>query len=119
MKGATMLSTLPQLGIVASFLRPQVSDDNHYSESLFWTMKYRPVYPSKPFCSLLHVQGWGDDFVAWYNTEHMHSAIRYVAPDNRYDGRREKIHAKRHITYHQARNRTHSDAHDRPEISSR
>ena len=35
MKGSTMLATLQQLGVVPSFSRPKVSDDNPYSESLF------------------------------------------------------------------------------------
>ena len=43
MKGATMLATLQKLGVVPSFSRPSVSDDNPYSESLFRTLKYTPV----------------------------------------------------------------------------
>ena len=39
MKGATMLATLQRLGIVPSFSRPSVSNDNPYSESLFRTLK--------------------------------------------------------------------------------
>lgn len=46
MKGATMLATLQALGVMPSFSRPAVSNDNPYSESLFKTMKYRPAYPS-------------------------------------------------------------------------
>ena len=42
MKGATMLATLQNLGIVPSFSRPSVSDDNPYSESMFRTLKYLP-----------------------------------------------------------------------------
>jgi putative transposase len=49
MKGATMLATLQKLGVVPSFSRPSVSDDNPYSESLFRTLKYTPSYPAKPF----------------------------------------------------------------------
>lgn len=105
MKGATMLATLQQLGVVASFSRPRVSDDNPYSESLFRTMKYRPSYPSKPFESIKHAQGWVDDFVVWYNTVHLHSAIRYITPDDRHYGRQEQILAKRHKLYQQARRR--------------
>ena len=41
MKGSTMLATLQKLGVVASFSRPHVSDDNPYSEALFRTLKYR------------------------------------------------------------------------------
>ena len=40
MKGATMLSMLQTLGVVPSFSRPSVSNDNPYSESLFKTLKY-------------------------------------------------------------------------------
>ena len=49
MKGATMVATLERLGILASFSRPSVSDDNPYSEALFRTLKYRPEYPDQPF----------------------------------------------------------------------
>jgi putative transposase len=40
MKGATMLATLQRLGVVPSFSRPRVSDDNPFAESLFRTLKY-------------------------------------------------------------------------------
>ncbi len=105
MKGSTMLATLQQLGIVPSFSRPHVSDDNPYSESLFRTMKYRPAYRSKPFISLQQAQNWVDDFVVWYNTEHLHSAIRYVTPDDRHYGRQEQILTKRNEVYLQAQSR--------------
>jgi transposase InsO family protein len=45
MKGATMLATLQRLGVMPSFSRPRVSDDNPYSESLFKTLKYQSDYP--------------------------------------------------------------------------
>ena len=48
MKASTMLATLERLGVVASFSRPRVSDDNPFAEALFRTMKYRPEYPRKP-----------------------------------------------------------------------
>ena len=38
MKGSTMLATLQALGIVPSFRRPRVSDDNPDSEALFRTL---------------------------------------------------------------------------------
>ena len=44
-----MLVTLQNLGVIPSFSRPSVSNDNPYSESLFKTLKYTPIYPSKPF----------------------------------------------------------------------
>ena len=76
MKGATMLATLRELGIVPSFSRPAVSNDNPYSEALFRTLKYRPQYPDKPFASLLAARAWMTEFAHWYNTIHRHSAIR-------------------------------------------
>jgi transposase InsO family protein len=39
MRGATMVTTLERLGILPSFSRPSVSDDNPYSEALFRTLK--------------------------------------------------------------------------------
>src|SRR3546814_1431150 len=52
MKGATMLATLQKLGVVPSFSRPSVSDDNPYSEALFRTLKYTPAYPRKRFADI-------------------------------------------------------------------
>ena len=103
MKGSTMLATLQKLGVVPSFSRPMVSDDNPYSESLFRTMKYRPEYPSKAFDSLEDAQKWVDEFVCWYNTQHLHSAIRFVSPDDRHYGREGQILANRQKVYQRAR----------------
>ena len=105
MKGATMLATLQKLGVIPSFSRPRVSNDNPYSEALFRTMKYRPQYPSQPFASVAEAQAWVDDFVAWYNTEHLHSAIQFVTPDNRHRGLDEHILRNRHRVYQEARQR--------------
>ena len=48
MKGATLLATLQRLGIVPSFSRPSVSNDNPYSESLFGTMNTHRLSPPRP-----------------------------------------------------------------------
>ena len=69
MKGSTMLATLKHLGIVPSFSRPSVSDDNPFIESLFRTLKYRPEYPHKPFETIEAARAWVTAFVAWYNAE--------------------------------------------------
>ena len=63
MKGATMLATLQRLGIIPSFSRPSVSDDNPYSERVFRTLKYTPTYPAKPFVSLAAAREWVQTFV--------------------------------------------------------
>lgn len=67
MKGSTMLSTLQKLGIIPSFSRASVSNDNAYSEALFKTLKYCPEYPSKPFESIEQARAWVTKFVYWYN----------------------------------------------------
>ena len=103
MKGATMLATLHNLGVIPSFSRPTVSNDNAYSESLFRTMKYRPEYPSKPFENIVQAQCWVDEFVFWYNTQHLHSSIRYLKPDDRHFGREKHILANRRKVYEKAR----------------
>jgi transposase InsO family protein len=103
MKGATMLATLRELGVAPSFSRPAVSNDNPYSEALFRTLKYRPWYPRKPFKSLQHARTWVAGFVAWYNTEHRHSAIRFVTPEQRHNGVDEALLARRRAVYKAAR----------------
>lgn len=103
MKGSTMLATLQALGIVASFSRPSVSDDNAFIEALFRTFKYRPGYPRGGFDSLEAARAWVAAFVAWYNDEHQHSAIRYVTPSERHDGREGAILENRRHVYERAR----------------
>jgi len=105
MRGATMVTTLERLGILPSFSRPSVSDDNPYSEALFRTLKYWPEYPSRPFEGIEEARRWVEAFVRWYNTVHRHSAIRYVTPAERHTGaeRRE---------LERALERTESVAHD-------
>jgi transposase InsO family protein len=51
MKGSTMLATLHKLGVLASFSRPRVSDDNPYAEALFRTLKYRPGTPGRGYAA--------------------------------------------------------------------
>lgn len=86
MKGATMLATLQRLGVVPSFSRPRVSDDNPFAEALFRTLKYCPEYPVRGFETVDAARAWVARFVDWYNTEHLHSGIGYVTPADRHDG---------------------------------
>jgi putative transposase len=102
-KGFTMKAKLEALGVIPSYSRPRVSNDNPYSESLFRTFKYRPQYPKKGFENLDSARKWVGRFVTWYNQEHRHSAIRYVTPCQRHKGRDRKILAHRHRVYLQAK----------------
>ena len=105
MKGATMLATLQSLGIMPSFSRPSVSNDNPFSESLFKTLKYRPIYPQQPFENLLAARQWVGTFAAWYNDEHRHSAIGFVTPAQRHSGLDTGLLRKRTEVYEAAKKR--------------
>ncbi len=99
MRGSTMITTLQRLGVVPSFSRPYVSNDNAYSEALFRTLKYTPAYPRLPFAGEDSARTWVARFVRWYNTEHRHSGIRYVTPNQRHSGQDVPILEKRHALY--------------------
>jgi transposase InsO family protein len=79
LKATTVLAMLQWLGIAPSYSRPRVSDDNAFVESLFRTAKYRPGFPVNGFQSLEEARQWAARFVQWYNHEHRHSGLRYVA----------------------------------------
>jgi putative transposase len=106
MKGATMLATMQRLGVMPSFSRPSVSNDNPFSESLFRTLKYCPLYPTKPFASLDAAREWVTTFIQWYNHEHLHSGIRFTTPASRHSGTDTAILDNRARVYHAAQ-RTH------------
>lgn len=103
MKGKTMLAKLEELGVMPSFSRPRVSDDNPYPEALFRTLKYRPSYPDGRFATLDDARRWVERFVSWYNDDHQHSGIRFVTPSQRHDGREAAILAHRDEVYRRAR----------------
>ena len=103
MKGATLKATLERLGVLASYSRPGVSDDNPFVESLFGTMKTRVGYPKKPFDTLEQAQAWVDAFVRWYNEVHRHSALNWVTPMARHSGQDRELLRRREETYRRAR----------------
>ncbi len=103
MKGATMKATLERLGVIASYSRPRVSDDNPFSEALFRTCKYRPDWPTSGFASKEDAQRWVARFVAWYNHEHRHSALRFVTPSARHAGEDRALLERRTHLYTEAR----------------
>ena len=103
MKGATFLTTLQKLRVMPSFSRPSVSDDNPYSESLFKTLKYTPMYPSKPFENIVSAREWCAQFVKWYNGSHCHSGISYVTPEQRHRQEDAELLQKRKIVYEDAK----------------
>ena len=103
MKGAVMLTMLQKLGVIPSFSRPSVSNDNPYSEAMFRTLKYCPKYPEKPFEDTLQARTWVTDFADWYNERHRHSAIQFVTPGQRHRGEDIAILTQRKALYEAAK----------------
>jgi transposase InsO family protein len=73
MRATTLESRLEELGVLRSFSRPSVSNDNPFSESLFRTVKYRPNHPRRLFQSVEKAGSWVAAFVEWTNNQHRHS----------------------------------------------
>ena len=103
MRSLTLAAKMADLGVSLSFSRPRVSNDNAYAESWFRTMKYHQSYPLRRFRDLHSVKTWIDGFVDWYNTEHRHSGIKYVTPNQRHYGQADTICRIRQQTYEEAR----------------
>jgi transposase InsO family protein len=104
-KGFTLNAKLQSLGIMPSFSRPHVSNDNPYSEALFRTCKYRPDYPHHGFESIEDARSWMRQFVYWYNEIHRHSEIRFVTPSQRHQGHDLQILQSRREVYEKAKAR--------------
>jgi len=94
MKGITLVAFYYRLGIVPSFSRPRVSDDNPFIESFFKTLKYTCGYP-RFFTDIDHARKWFADFIDWYNRSHMHSGLQYVTPSQKRNGDHNAIFAQR------------------------
>lgn len=105
MKGSTMLATMQRLGVMPSFSRPSVSDDNAFAEAFFRHLKYAPSWPQKPFSTLEQARAWVSQFVHWYNEEHRHSGICFVTPSERHEGKDTQVLAARHEVYEAAKAR--------------
>jgi transposase InsO family protein len=105
MRVAKLESRLEELGVLRSFSRPRVSNDNPYSDSLFRTAKYRPDYPSRPFASVEEAYLWVASFVDWYNHRHRHSGIKFETPAQRHSGQALEICRHRACVYDQTRQR--------------
>ena len=76
---------MPQL-----FARPRTPNDNPFVESLFGTIKTAPQYPRR-FLDLDNGIQYFDRYFPWYNTEHYHSGIDYVTPEQCHQGLKESI----------------------------
>ena len=95
---------LADLGVTRSLGRPQVSDDNPFSEAQFKTLKYHPGFPGR-FDDIQAAIAFCRTFFPWYNREHRHAGIAMLTPGDVHHGRAERILEQRHRTLHDARTR--------------
>lgn len=103
MKSQTLKAKMEELGVMSSYSRPRVSNDNPYSEALFRTLKYRGDWPSSGFDNLSAARDWVQCFVDWYNHTHKHSQINFVSPAERHAGLDGEILMERKMILENAR----------------
>ena len=94
-RGAPMTSKctaqlLADLGVTRSLSRPQVSDDNPFSEAQFKTLKYHPGFPGR-FHDITAAIAFCRTFFPWYNTEHRHGGIAMLTPDDVHHNRTQSV----------------------------
>jgi putative transposase len=101
MRSRTLAEKLTDLGIEASFARPQQSNDNPFSESLFKTLKYAPIFPDC-FDSRDHARSVLTPFFDHYNHQHRHTGIGLMTPSAVHRGDAPRITAARALTLQDA-----------------
>jgi len=82
---------MPQL-----FARPRTPNDNPFIESAFSTVKRAPEYPGR-FLDDGQAVSYFSRYFTWYDTEHYHSGIDYVTPQQAHQGLRQKIVDQRSV----------------------
>ena len=80
--------------VTRSLSRPQVSDDNPFSEAQFKTLKYHPGFPGR-FEDITAAIAFCRSFFPWYNTEHRHAGIAMLTPDDVHHHRAPDVLAQR------------------------
>jgi putative transposase len=90
MKSKAVALMLADLGVTKTHSRPHVSNDNPFSEAQFKTLKYRPEFPRR-FGSVEDARTHCRGFFRWYNTEHRHSGIAFMRPEDVHYGRAAQI----------------------------
>jgi putative transposase len=101
MKSNAVALLLADLGITKTHSRPHVSNDNPFSEAQFKTLKYRPEFPQR-FGSLQDSRAFCRQFFRWYNTEHRHSGIAFMTPQDVHYGQAPQILETRSVTLNAA-----------------
>jgi putative transposase len=85
MKAKPIQRLCEEHGMPQLFARPRTPNDNPFIESAFSTVKRAPEYPGRfldPEQAVLYFQR----YFVWYNTEHYHSGLEYVTPEQAHRG---------------------------------
>lgn len=103
MKSYTLKTKLEVLGVLSSYSRPRVSNDNPFPEAQFKTLKYRPNYPQDGFKTIDQAREWVLEFVDRYNNKHYHSGLKFLIPSSRHNGKTDEIMNNRKKVYESAK----------------
>ena len=94
MRSRQLLAHLHTHQATVSYSRPNISDDNPFSESLFKTLKYDLDCPPR-FDNLEHAQAWTKEFFDRYQSQHRHSGLAHHTPESVYYGTADTIRDQR------------------------
>jgi transposase InsO family protein len=94
MKARSIKAVFELHGMPQVFARPRTPNDNPFVESAFGTAKTAPNYPGR-FLDRNHARQYFESYFHWYNTEHLHSGIDYVTPEQCHRGLKQQIVAER------------------------
>jgi putative transposase len=94
MKARSIKTVFELHGMPQLFTRPRTPNDNPFVESAFGTAKTAPGYPGR-FLDRRDAVRYFDQYFQWYNTEHLHSGIDYVTPEQCHCGLKDQIVAER------------------------
>lgn len=97
MKSQSVSELLQMLDVTRSHSRPRVSNDNPFSEAGFKTMKYSPHFPDR-FADYSGAEAFCQRYFEWYNTEHYHTGIALLTPEQVHYGKAEEVLARRQAT---------------------
>lgn len=96
MKSKPVALLLADLGVTKTHSRPHVSNDNPFSEAQFRTLKYCPQFPDR-FGSIEDGRAFCQSFFRWYNHDHHHSGLGFLAPAVVHFGHAAAVRARREV----------------------
>jgi putative transposase len=97
MKSKPVEQLLLELQVTRSHSRPRVSNDNPYSEAGFKTMKYSPHFPER-FATQEEAQTFCQVYFLWYNTQHHHTGLVLLTPEQVHFGQAAQVLVQRQVT---------------------